>query len=171
MPVPVAAVARTSCPSSAGGIARACTGVGVVKLAIRKRAFKEAISSKLSNVTAEVSATGTEVTVVKIINHFLATQCVSLCGHSVNRKQRCLFDPYVAWVDTMDSFFSSCASSVLLDAKKSRCCCMARTNSVERIHLSQSKPTLPYSVLFRLTAFAEGRRMRWEDYATVSGRA
>lgn len=41
LPVPVEAVARTSAPSSAGGMACACTGVGVMKPACVRRDFKE----------------------------------------------------------------------------------------------------------------------------------
>src|SRR5215813_10591187 len=37
LPVPVCAVARTSLPSRAGGIAPACTGVGVTKFAEARR--------------------------------------------------------------------------------------------------------------------------------------
>src|SRR5580698_739927 len=41
LPVPVEAVARMSLPSSAGGIAFACTGVGVVKPALVRRFLSE----------------------------------------------------------------------------------------------------------------------------------
>ena len=40
LPVPVEAVARMSLPFSAGGIAFACTGVGVLKPAEFSRAFR-----------------------------------------------------------------------------------------------------------------------------------
>jgi hypothetical protein len=40
LPVPVEAVARMSAPSSAGGIAFACTGVGVLKPAALSRLFR-----------------------------------------------------------------------------------------------------------------------------------
>ena len=39
LPVPVAAVARMSAPSSAGGMALACTGVGVMKPAALRQRF------------------------------------------------------------------------------------------------------------------------------------
>src|SRR5690348_9053618 len=41
LPVPVDAVARMSNPSSAGGIAFACTGVGTTKPALARRVFRE----------------------------------------------------------------------------------------------------------------------------------
>ncbi len=41
LPVPVEAVARMSSPSSAGGMAPACTGVGVMKPAAVRRALRE----------------------------------------------------------------------------------------------------------------------------------
>ena len=41
LPVPVEAVARMSLPSSAGGMALACTGVGVMKPASASRFFSE----------------------------------------------------------------------------------------------------------------------------------
>ncbi len=40
LPVPVEAVARMSSPSSAGGIAFACTGVGVLKPPAASRRFR-----------------------------------------------------------------------------------------------------------------------------------
>src|ERR1700722_17650787 len=41
LPVPVEAVAKMSLPSSAGGMALACTGVGVVNPALVRRFFNE----------------------------------------------------------------------------------------------------------------------------------
>ncbi len=49
LPVPVCAVASTSLPSSAGGIAPDCTGVGVVKLQLCKRCFRESEIAKSVN--------------------------------------------------------------------------------------------------------------------------
>jgi hypothetical protein len=55
-PVPVEAVARMSSPSSAGGMAPACTGVGWVKPAAERRAFSESEISKLVKVMVAVSS-------------------------------------------------------------------------------------------------------------------
>ena len=54
LPVPVEAVARMSAPSSAGGIAPAWTGVGVVKLAAARRCLSESEMLK----SAEVDCLG-----------------------------------------------------------------------------------------------------------------
>ena len=54
LPVPVEAVARMSSPSSAGGIAPAWTGVGVMKPAAVRRALRESEIWKSLKVTAEV---------------------------------------------------------------------------------------------------------------------
>ena len=51
LPVPVEAVARMSLPSSAGGMALACTGVGVMKPALVRRFFRE--SEMLKSVKRE----------------------------------------------------------------------------------------------------------------------
>src|SRR6185312_10221815 len=52
LPVPVEAVARMSAPSSAGGIAPACTGVGTMKSAAARRCLSESEMSKSLKWTA-----------------------------------------------------------------------------------------------------------------------
>src|ERR1700749_4008032 len=49
LPVPVCAVASTSFPSSAGGIAFSCTGVGVTKFAAARRVFNAGDKLKSEN--------------------------------------------------------------------------------------------------------------------------
>ena len=61
LPVPVEAVARMSSPSSAGGIAPACTGVGVTKPAAARRALRESEIWKSANVMAEASSVVAEM--------------------------------------------------------------------------------------------------------------
>src|SRR5579875_2080266 len=56
LPVPVEAVARMSSPSSAGGIAPACTGVGVTKPAVARRCFSSGEMAKSVKVSAEASS-------------------------------------------------------------------------------------------------------------------
>src|ERR1700712_3791702 len=56
LPVPVEAVARMSAPSSAGGIAPACTGVGITKFAAARRCLSGAGRLKWLSGTALESA-------------------------------------------------------------------------------------------------------------------
>jgi len=64
LPVPVEAVARMSAPSSAGGIALACTGVGLVKPAADRRFFSE--SEMLKSVKRTSSTSGRPVILATI---------------------------------------------------------------------------------------------------------
>src|SRR5260370_33877580 len=61
LPVPVEAVARMSLPSSAGGMALAWTGVGVVKPAVVRRGLREAERLEAGERTASTVAGGVEL--------------------------------------------------------------------------------------------------------------
>src|ERR1700712_5396975 len=76
LPVPVDAVARMSLPSSAGGMAFACTGVGFTKPAWERRDFRE--SEMLKSVKRTSVASGRLVDFPVTVAVWLVAVCCSV---------------------------------------------------------------------------------------------